>query len=70
MTTSTIQSDWKQYAVAASRSLNLVSDETINKVLVALADEAVAQTEAILVENAKDLAAMGQRKSNVRPAFA
>jgi len=58
MTTSTMQSDWKLSAVAASRSLNLVTDETINHVLIALADEAVAQTEAILVENAKDLAVM------------
>jgi glutamate-5-semialdehyde dehydrogenase len=58
MSTTTIQSDWKQSAVAASRSLNLVTDETINQVLLALADEAVAQTKAILVENAKDLAAM------------
>jgi len=53
-----MQSDWKLSAVAASRSLNLVTDETINHVLIALADEAVAQTEAILVENAKDLAVM------------
>ena len=49
---------WKQNSVAASRSLNLVTDETINQVLLALADEAVAQTEAIVTENAKDLAAM------------
>lgn len=48
--------------VAASRSLNLVSGETINQVLLALADEAEVQTEAILAENAKDLAAM--EKSN------
>jgi len=53
---------WKQTVVAASRSLNLISDETINKVLLALADKAVAQTDEILVENAKDLAAM--EKSN------
>jgi glutamate-5-semialdehyde dehydrogenase len=53
-----VESGWKQAALAASRSLNLVSDETINQVLLALADEAVAQTEAILLENAKDLAAM------------
>jgi len=53
---------WKQSTVYASRSLNLVSDETINTVLLALADEAVAQTETILNENAKDLAAM--EKSN------
>lgn len=44
--------------MAASRSLNLVSDETINKVLLALADEAVTQADTILAENAKDLAAM------------
>lgn len=53
---------WKQSSVLASRSLNLVSDETINRVLLALADEAVAQTQRILTENAKDLAKMD--KSN------
>ncbi|MBV5282552.1 MAG: glutamate-5-semialdehyde dehydrogenase [Paludibacter sp.] len=53
---------WKQFAVYASRSLNLVSDKIINQVLLELADEAVAQTEMILVENAKDLEAM--EKSN------
>lgn len=57
-----IQSGWKQSTILASRSLNLVSDKTINLVLLALADEAVAQTEMILGENAKDLAAMD--KSN------
>jgi len=62
MNITNIQSDWKQNAVAASRSLNLVTDETINKVLMALADEAVAQTEMILSQNAKDLSAMD--KSN------
>ncbi len=62
MTTTNIQSSWKQLAIAASRSLNLVTDETINNVLLALADEAIAQTEVILAENAKDLAAMD--KSN------
>jgi len=49
---------WKELAVAASRSLNLIDEQIINKVLIALADEAVAQTEVILSENAKDLAAM------------
>jgi len=62
MNNTNIQSDWKQSCVIASRSLNLVVDETINQVLLALADEAVSQTEAILVENAKDLAIMD--KSN------
>jgi len=58
MTNTNIQSDWKSSVVAASRSLNLVTDETINQVLLALADEAVAQSNTILLENAKDLALM------------
>ncbi len=53
-----LQSNWKQSALEASRSLNLVSDETINQVLLAVAFEAVIQTESILAENAKDLVAM------------
>lgn len=62
MNNSTIQTSWKQTSVAASRSLNLVTDEKINEVLLALADEAMAQSEVILRENAKDLAVM--EKSN------
>ncbi|MDO9634957.1 MAG: glutamate-5-semialdehyde dehydrogenase [Paludibacter sp.] len=54
--------NWKQTTLAASRTLNLVNDETINQVLLALADEAVAQADMILSANAKDLAAM--EKSN------
>jgi len=54
----TQNNNWKQTVVAASRSLNLISDDTINKVLLALADKAVEQTDVILTENAKDLAAM------------
>ena len=54
--------NWKKLTLNASRALNLVSDEVINHVLLALADEAVIQTEQILLENAKDLAAM--EKSN------
>jgi glutamate-5-semialdehyde dehydrogenase len=42
----------------ASRSLNLISVETINKVLIEVADAAIAGTELILSENAKDLARM------------
>lgn len=49
---------WKEQSLAASRSLNLINDETINQVLISLADEAIAQTEMILVENTKDLATM------------
>lgn len=55
-------SDWKQSALLASRTLNLVSDDTINQVLLSVAKEAIAQSDTILVENAKDLAAMD--KSN------
>ena len=51
-------SAWKQAVQKASRSLNLVTEDTINQVLNAVADEAVAQTELILAENAKDLSAM------------
>ena len=56
--TSIINSNWKEASVAASRTLNLINDETINQVLLALADEAIAQADSILAENAKDLAAM------------
>ena len=52
--------NWKQHALAASRSLNMVDDETINKILLALADEAIAQTDVVLKENTKDLSAMEQ----------
>lgn len=62
MTTNNIQSDWKEASLKASRSLNLASEETINRVLLAVADAAVAQADIILAENAKDLAAMD--KSN------
>lgn len=54
--------NWKKTVVEASRSLNLVDADTINKVLLKLADEAVANTSVILAENARDLAAM--EKSN------
>jgi glutamate-5-semialdehyde dehydrogenase len=58
MNNTNIQSDWKQASVIASRSLNLVTDKVINEVLLALADEAEVQSEAILSENTKDLAVM------------
>lgn len=45
-------------ALKASRKLNLVSVEKINRVLEDIADAAVAHTEFILEENAKDLARM------------
>lgn len=53
---------WKKTVVEASRSLNLVDSELINEVLLSLADKAVLHTDAILAENAKDLASM--EKSN------
>jgi len=42
----------------ASRTLNLISEEIINKMLNEVADAAVANTESILAENAKDLTRM------------
>ena len=45
-------------ALQASRKLNLVTDKTINQVLLAVADEAVKETEFILAENEKDLQRM------------
>jgi len=62
LNSSTIDSSWKQISQRASRSLNLVNDEIIYQVLLALSDEVVEQTETILEENAKDLAVMD--KSN------
>lgn len=58
----TSTTSWKQTSLEASRSLNLVSDQSINEVLLAVADEALVQADFILTENAKDLAAM--EKSN------
>lgn len=43
---------------AASRELALLSDETINQILNAVADAALAKTPFILAENEKDLARM------------
>lgn len=43
---------------AASRELALLSDETINQILNAVADAAIAKTPFILAENEKDLARM------------
>lgn len=54
--------NWKENSLLASRKLNLLSSEEINKVLLALADKAEEQCDALLVENEKDLSAMD--KSN------
>ncbi len=43
---------------SASRIINLLTDDQINTILHAVADAAVAQTDYILAENAKDLARM------------
>ena len=48
--------DWKQKAVTASRSLNLVSDERKNLFLLSLADEIDKNCAQILKANAYDLA--------------
>ncbi|GET31015.1 glutamate-5-semialdehyde dehydrogenase [Prolixibacter sp. SD074] len=47
-----------EQALQASRKLSLVTEETINQVLLAVADEAVKETEFILAENEKDLQRM------------
>ena len=58
MNSSTLTFNWKQASQQASRSLHLVNDGTINQILIALADEAVLQSEEILAENVKDLSRM------------
>ncbi len=42
----------------ASRTLNLVDDETVNKILLLVADEALSNIDYIIEENKKDLALM------------
>lgn len=59
---SSINYSWKVASQQASRSLNLIDNETINQVLISLADEAEKQSELILFENEKDTAVMD--KSN------
>ena len=54
--------NWKENSLIASRKLNLISTEEINKVLLALADKAEEKCDELLVENQKDLASMD--KSN------
>lgn len=54
--------NWKEQAVAASRTLNLVSAEKINEVLNSLAEAAITATDTILAANAMDLSVM--EKSN------
>lgn len=44
----------------ASRELVMLENDRINEILLAVADEAVAQTDYILAENAKDLARMDE----------
>jgi len=58
----TQDTSWGENALIASRKLNLISDGLINKVLLAVADEAVTKTDIILAANQKDLDAMD--KSN------
>ncbi len=44
----------------ASRELVMLDNDCINSILLAVADEAIAQTDYILAENAKDLARMDE----------
>lgn len=53
---------WEKAVLKASRSLQLVGDDVLRQVLLALADEAVLKSSDIIAENAKDLALM--EKSN------
>ncbi|MHB9054960.1 MAG: glutamate-5-semialdehyde dehydrogenase [Paludibacteraceae bacterium] len=50
--------NWQEKAVRASRSLNLISDEQINQLLLNLADEADRNCSEIMKANAFDLAKM------------
>ena len=54
--------DWKNAVVDASKMLNLIHAETINEVLIALADETITRADEILSANALDLVVM--EKSN------
>ena len=47
-----------ELTLRASRSLNLLGAEKVNEILSDLADSAIANTEAILAENEKDLSRM------------
>ncbi|SHF28149.1 glutamate-5-semialdehyde dehydrogenase [Mariniphaga anaerophila] len=49
-----------QQVLAASRKLNLVTEKTVNTVLLDLADEAEKNVDSILAENKKDLDRMDQ----------
>lgn len=49
--------------VKASHTLNVLETETINKILLLVADEAVANTEFIISENRKDLVLMAESDS-------
>jgi len=53
---------WGKAVLKASRSLQLVGDDVLRQVLLALADEAVLKSSEIIAENAKDLTLM--EKSN------
>ena len=59
MNSISISSNWKEDALKASRTLNLINSETINQILLELAKETIKQTEPILTENARDLTALG-----------
>lgn len=45
--------EWGAKALQAARRLNLLTDATINQILVKVAEEAIANTSYILAENKK-----------------
>ena len=50
--------EYFQSAKDASIDLALLDNDTINQILLAVADKAIAETESILEANAKDLSRM------------
>ena len=54
---------------AASRELALLNDDTINQILNAVADAAIAKAPFILAENEKDLARMDQNDPDKNQCF-
>jgi glutamate-5-semialdehyde dehydrogenase len=53
--------DWKNLAVQASRSLNMLNDQQINQILRELADETTQNSDEIIKANKRDLAKMDKK---------
>ncbi len=68
----TTQLSWRENALKASRALNLISDETIGQVLLALADETTAKSvlsAAKVINFAKALVAIFALQSAMFASF-